>query len=557
MRRAWCVTIFVPLAVVVACGDESGGEGGAGANAGEAGDASSSGGSAGEAGGKAGRGGASGAGGDSASAGTDGETTAGAGAGTSDAGAAGEGGEGPVAGSFLPSYASGTRLLVKELASPDMPSLFVTFHDSELDVDCAFTTVTDGSLRCLPVTSSATPIIWTQMFLDADCTVPVAIGDPACVPAGPGFLPEIVAGGTCATTSRVLRTTPLEDGVELFGTLSGDCAPSGTTNQTYHYFSVSEADPDIFVQGAHRILPATTRLSVERLEAEDGAYLTLGIADPETERECRVFERDDALMCVPAPSFSGRGYRYADESCETPVTLPQCSEPLFVLDLEESGEGYRYRHAGPEHTGDVYGGVSMCEAVTGEGPFYSMGELADVDDFPAVTATYEGERRLRQLVYRDSVGTALAAGSASGVRIMNAAGLFDTEFDAPCSLSRGPDHELYCIPEGVPYESSFNLYYADPDCTEQLSVCGTHGCPADLAVLLGGGEGAVCGRAPGFVNILTLGEPVEPDELYIFYSGREPGMECDGPFSAADYGILRRVTGDTDDNPFARAPLAP
>jgi hypothetical protein len=227
------------------------------------------------------------------------------------------------------------------------------------------------------------------------------------------------------------------------------------------------------------------------------------------------------------------------------------------LDLDESEEGYVYFHAGPEHTDPVYGGASVCDLVSGEGPFYALGDPIDENEFPGVTAAYEGDRRLRQLVYRDAAGTALAAGSASGVRIMNAAGLFDTEFDAPCTLSRGPDHELYCVPEQIPFESPNNYYYADAGCTEQLSVCGSHGCPADLAVRVGAGEGAVCGVAADFVDILTLGEPVELEELYIFYSGREPGMECDGPFSTDGYGVLRPITGEMSENPFARAPLAP
>lgn len=561
MRRAWCVSVFVPVVVSAACGEDSGGGDGTPPAAGAGGEAASEGGNAGKAGGNAGKGGAPGeAGAGTGNGGAGDEPSAGAAGGTSDAGeagAGGEAGEGAVAGTFLPAYASGSRLIAKELASPDVPSMFVTFHDSELDIDCEFTDAADGSLRCLPTWTTTNPIIWTQVFLDADCTVPVAIGDPACVPESGGFIPVVVSGGECGATRRILRTTRLEDGVELFGTTNGACAPHGTTNETYHYFSVSEAEPETFVRGARRILPTTTRLSVQRIEADDGAYLTLGLADPEAERECRVFERGEGHMCVPAPTFSGRGYRYGDDTCETPVTLAECSEPLVVLDLHETEDRYVYFHAGAEHTDPVYGGTSVCELVTREGPFYAIGDAIDEEEFPAVTAAYEGDRRLRQLVYRDAQGTGLAAGSVSGVAIANGAGLFDTEFDAPCTLSRGPDRELYCVPEQIPFESPNNFYYADADCTEQLSVCGSHGCPADLAVRVGAGEGAVCGVAPDFVEILTLGEPVELDELYIFYSGREPGMQCDGPFTTEGYGILRPITGTTPENPFAPVPLAP
>lgn len=556
MGRAFGVSLFVATILAAACGDESSG-GGSPSTAGDGGDASTVGGGAGE---EASAGGGTESGG---SAGTNGEPSAGegpggaAGDGAGEAGETGAAGDGSNAGSLLPSFADGSRLVVKKLASPEMPDVFVTFHDTELDTDCEFTTATDGTLRCLPRYTTTSAFISPGVFLDADCTERVAIGDRTCVSDADGFTPEGASTDACSPATRVLRTTRLEDGVPLYGNGSGDCVEQGTTNEVYRYFSVSEAPPSTFVEAETRIVETPTRLSVQRIEAEDGAHLTLSLADPETERECRVFERADGSMCVPAPAFSGRGYRYGDESCETPVSLPSCDEPLFVLDLDEVEDGYVYFHVGAEHTGDVYGGVSTCELVTGEGPFYDMGDPVDAADFPGVTATYEGTRRIQQLVYRDAAGTALATGKGSGVRILNEGGLFDTEFDAPCQLHRGPDLELYCVPEGIPFESPNNLYFADADCTEQVSVCGAAGCPADLSLQGGLGEGAVCGIAPEFVDILTLGEELELEEIYIFYSAREPGMQCDGPFSTEGYGVIRAITGNTSVNPFALTPLAP
>jgi hypothetical protein len=75
-------------------------------------------------------------------------------------------------------------------------------------------------------------------------------------------------------------------------------------------------------------------------------------------------------------------------------------------------------------------------------------------------------------------------------------------------------------------------------------VCGDRGCPHDVATLAGNGEGAVCGVGPDFVSVLTLGDPVELAELYIWYGGREPGMQCDGPFTTDGYGVIREITGE-------------
>jgi hypothetical protein len=52
--------------------------------------------------------------------------------------------------------------------------------------------------------------------------------------------------------------------------------------------------------------------------------------------------------------------------------------------------------------------------------------------------------------------------------------------------------------------------------------------------------------------VLTLGDPVELDELYIWYGGREPGTERDGPFPADGYGVLREITGETGADDFAK-----
>jgi hypothetical protein len=114
---------------------------------------------------------------------------------------------------------------------------------------------------------------------------------------------------------------------------------------------------------------------------------------------------------------------------------------------------------------------------------------------------------------------------------------------------------MYCVPDGITTESPNNLYYSDAACTEQVAVCGDRGCPHDVATLAGNGEGAVCGVGPDFLSVLTLGDPVELAELYIWYGGREPGMQCDGPFTTDGYGVIREITGEAGVEAFVQ--LAP
>ncbi len=51
---------------------------------------------------------------------------------------------------------------------------FAGWHDSQLDVDCAFGAASDGNFRCLPYAVSA------DVYADANCTQPVV--EAACAP---------------------------------------------------------------------------------------------------------------------------------------------------------------------------------------------------------------------------------------------------------------------------------------------------------------------------------------------------------------------------------------
>lgn len=552
----------VALAVMMACGEtpkqaRGGSAGRSSAEAGESGEAgeTSSGGSGGSAGrsGAAGKGSGGKAGGTSSGGRAGSGTGGGAGTSSTEAGAGGAPGE---PGSLLPSHGKGTRLDVKELRSGDMPPVFVTFYDTELERDCRFVRASDGTRRCLPMHDARTPLRSGEWFLDEDCTVPVAIGDSTCVAAEDAYFTEAApASGDCADRREraqvVFRATLLEDGVPLFSSAGGTCAPSGVTGGTLHYFSVEEADLGDFVEGSIEIIDTPTRLSVQKLVSEDGAFQTLALADPSVERECRVFTRDESSFCVPAVEFSGRDYRAADDECSVPLSLPSCTDPLYIADFYVN-EGYLFMEAGPEHTGTVYGGVGTCDIVTEEGPYYTIGDPVPWSEFPNVTTARHGTGRLQHLVYLDSAGTELASGGAVGTTLLSEAGLYDTDFDDTCSLRRYTDFELYCVPDGITTESPNNLYFTDSGCTEQVAVCGDRGCPTDLAILAGDGQGAMCGVIPDFVSVLTLGDTVELDELYIWYGGREPGMECDGPVSTDGYGVIREITGETGVDDFAR-----
>src|SRR5262249_44197165 len=145
-KGTWYAISMVALVCAVACGDDD--EGGKKPNPAQAGTSGSSGrgGDAGAANGSGGEGG------DTRSMGLAGEQ--------------GTAGEPAIHGSFLPEFESGTRIAVKQYQSNDMPPVFLSFYDTELETECAFVDV-DGTLRCMP---SEGGIFREALFADTDCS---------------------------------------------------------------------------------------------------------------------------------------------------------------------------------------------------------------------------------------------------------------------------------------------------------------------------------------------------------------------------------------------------
>lgn len=556
MRLAGFGSVGVVLAIVAACGGDD--EGGDPAN------------TAGRAGGDAGRGGSAGRAGSSQggtagsrSGGAAGESAATGGSGAGEAGSGGEagsvspggsgaggdaGGRGEP-GSFLPSFGRGSRLDVKELRAGNMPPVFVTFYDSELEQDCSFTAAADGSLRCLPRSTSTNPFISPNTFLDDECTVRVALGGTTCVAEADGITTEVLPGTGCEESrTRVYRARLLDDGLPLYSTSTGSCAAAGQTGAGAHHFGLEELVPEDFVAATIEIPPTPTRLSVQRLSADDGAHQSLALADPEADASCRAFEglAGQAMICVPAVEWSGRGWRFADDECSEPLSLPVCERPLYVVDVDDETQERSFYEAGPEHTGAVYGGVSTCELVTGEGPFWAIGDPVPRSRFASVTSDYQGTGRLRHRVFADAAGTSLISGSANGGSILSEGGLFDTEFGEECSVRRYTDGEMYCLPHSLPFEVWTNRHYADASCTEPIVLCGQAGCPTDFAVLQEEPASGGCGSPADFSALLRLGDELELAEYYTYDPSAAPGSECRGPTPAEGSGSIREVTGETD-----------
>ncbi|HVJ13930.1 MAG TPA: hypothetical protein VM686_00755 [Polyangiaceae bacterium] len=488
--------------------------------------------------------GASGSSGSDGVAGAAGSGEVGEGGNTSSTGSAGEQGTaaGPaIHGTFLPEFESGTRLTVKQYQFEDMPPVFLSFYDNELETECTFVDV-DGTLRCMP---SEQNMIREVLFADASCgdavvTRPTDCGASA---AAPWFVEREPLGEFCAgTLPHAFHAVPLEVGDPLFVDDGGTCTEQGAVDDTRLWYRLEPETPAAdFVAGEAVVDESAGLLSVRRIVADDGASVVEGIYDTDAPGLCRIREYDLRWICVPEVGFHSEGYRNMDADCSEPLSLASCSEPLYLL----SGGDVIHR-AGPEYTGTVYGGVGdMCEEVPAgeeDGTYYEVGELVEPGEFAPLDAVRQGTQRLQRDVYVDSAGMLMMPGGK---------GIFDMDLAAYCSPLRAMDGSVYCVPAEVPIESTYNLYYADADCTEQLSYCGMHDCPHEVALQTD--PNTACGS--DFDEVLALGDEFTGGELYIWYSGREPGMECDGPFPTDDYGTLRRVEGEGTLEAFAELEL--
>jgi hypothetical protein len=137
----------------------------------------------------------------------------------------------------------GGRLVPALVADASKTSLVSGWHDTERDVDCAFTRASDGKLRCLPNATAA------KLFsTDAKCTSPgkvVVLTEVACTGSS-GF--AVVASTTCPSTTRVFSLAGAPHDVPNASTESvpGRCVAFPSVQGAY---DATEVDPTQFVEG--------------------------------------------------------------------------------------------------------------------------------------------------------------------------------------------------------------------------------------------------------------------------------------------------------------------
>lgn len=135
---------------------------------------------------------------------------------------------------------SGSRLKAKYYAGADGSQQFLfMFHDTLLNTDCSFSKASDGTIRCMPVSSGVT-IGSGSFFSDAACSQPLG-GTLTCQPA-PNYITTTTAGSTaCASTTQTYAAGPLFTGTAYTGSPASCTAISAAVDASAYSNALATA----------------------------------------------------------------------------------------------------------------------------------------------------------------------------------------------------------------------------------------------------------------------------------------------------------------------------
>jgi len=472
-------------------------------------------------GGGAGRGGAAGEG-----------TGGGSGtSGTSGGGAGGMGSEPSACGST--SNAGGSRVKLKLAVTAEGDERALGFHDTELDIDCAYQRVADGVGRCLPESirtyTVGSPGVY---FREAACTgTPVhQFGDEAC-PAEYLLVYEPDASDACAEAQPRLfaRGAAIDASAAMLYALNGDACQNATLEPTAMLFERGEEqDLASYAAGQLGTWASAGGLAVEGYLGEDGSRDAVGFLDTARGERCSPVKLEDGeLHCVVGGRVSTR---FGDAACEHRLltSYDPCDQrepPSFgIIESEALCESYAlYRVLAPYTATTDFDALPTChEEMLPEGDGFERyttepadpAEMVGVEKLPDPD---DGGRLQRQL-FRNAEGACFASG------------IWDTELGIECSIDTATDGKLRCMPRDSSYSSYWlSTLFSDAACTTEALYatgddCGEHTPFALRPIEMG------CERRLEAWRVLP--EPIASADLPPLYTLRSG--ECERALFAAD-----------------------
>jgi len=433
-----------------------------------------------------------------------------------------------------PRFASGTRLVARSVGASDSDDrVFVNFHDTDLDVPCAFTLASDEVLRCLPVTA----LQLGTAYLDANCQQPVnaypcdaplydrlAVSrelDDECDPDG--FVVEV----------REVAIVEPVDGV--FTNATGSCEPWPGDPPVVGQVGAL-VDPATFVAGTVEERVTRQGFGVREIVADDGAQRHLDLFT-EADGDCAMrYLADLGPRCVPANvAILGAGpevdWWFGDAQCATtPLAYRAanpCDEaPRVAIEFADF-EGPVLHRLGPAWSEPIAydDRTDTCDETTvSETPWtlYPVTGPGTDQTLPPLTLEVETGSPVGFTTFVDGFGLELAPGFAEGRLGSGAGGPFQRPDGTPCSPFLTEDGAARCVGAEVAIlDQSSVRYFTDASCTNE--VLSYFGDPQPTAV--GFVDDRACGglgsALPVLQDVRDLEGPYEGAELYF----REPGVE--------------------------------
>lgn len=145
-------------------------------------------------------------------------------------------------GSELDIYASGSRLKMRVLTSPDGAKAFHSWFDTATNQECQFGPAADATIRCLPTHTLA------LFFSDASCQFPVAlIASSAPAPKLIGVANNIAYPNDPVTGPRLFSVGPQNNAVYERNVANGQCGGPSVRPGMVGYMTANEVGSDQFV----------------------------------------------------------------------------------------------------------------------------------------------------------------------------------------------------------------------------------------------------------------------------------------------------------------------
>jgi hypothetical protein len=412
-------------------------------------------------------------------------------------------------GAPAPDYASGSRLHASVYVS-GTAKLFKTWHDMQLDTDCAFGLAEDGKLRCVPTG----PL--TIRFSDAGCTKPLLNASPC---DGTPKFSGIGSSVSCPTQGpAIYRLGPKLAAAPAMAYEMKDttCTAVMQSSDGDFYEGIAKVDAATLVEGTLTREKRSADLSVEVVRGTENSVETRGIVQTQGGYHCSLYLpfEDIPQRCWPE-NVAYQEVFFSDSACQTsvafkpgygtychenpaavqiePDTPPKCfsdKEPSFAMVGAKAG-GSVYRKDGPQ---------GMCMAnppVEPTSTFWTIG-------------TSIANSSISQLVTKDE-GTGpvqvRAITAATGERLRSGV-FYDTARKATCRPARAGDGQLRCLPFVNGWAQSYA--FGDDQCRQPVLALGA-GCARPDVTESDAPDPIGCA---GFVRMYNVGQTSSPAALF-------------------------------------------